>query len=65
MLIVCVLLLIMQGMTELPDFKKIEFPATPAIPLKDIVPDAPPEVGPSTIQLFFYSIAFKNNRQWI
>ena len=33
-------------MTELPDFKKIEFPSCPAIPLKDIVPDAPPEVSP-------------------
>ena len=39
-------------MTELPDFKKIEFPSTPAIPLKDIVPDAPPEV-----RLDYYSLS--------
>ncbi|XP_014789537.1 cyclin-dependent kinase 20 isoform X3 [Octopus bimaculoides] len=28
------------GMSELPDFKKITFPENPAIPIKEIVPDA-------------------------
>lgn len=27
-------------MSELPDFKKITFPENPAIPIKEIVPDA-------------------------
>lgn len=34
-------------MSELPDFKKIEFPSTPPIPLEEIVPDALPEVSES------------------
>ena len=32
-------------MSELPDFKKIEFPDMPPIPLEDVVPDASPEVS--------------------
>lgn len=34
-----------QGMSELPDFKKISFPDMPPIPLEEVVPDAPVEVG--------------------
>lgn len=33
-------------MSELPDFKKIEFPDMPPIPLEEVVPDASPEVSP-------------------
>lgn len=40
-------------MSELPDFKKIEFPSTPAIPLEDILPDASPEVTHSHVQIVF------------
>ena len=37
-------------MSELPDYKKIEFPDMPPIPLEDVVPDASPEVRyPCTI----------------
>ena len=32
-------------MSELPDFKKIEFPDMPPIPLEEVVPDASPEVS--------------------
>lgn len=32
-------------MSDLPDFKKIEFPSTPPIPLEEIVSDGPPEVN--------------------
>ena len=32
-------------MSELPDFKKIEFPDMPPIPLEDVIPDASPEVS--------------------
>ena len=35
-------------MSELPDFKKIEFPDMPPIPLEDVVPDASPEVRHSS-----------------
>lgn len=35
----------LQGMSELPDFKKIEFPDMPPIPLEDVIPDASPEVS--------------------
>ena len=35
-------------MSELPDFKKIEFPDVPPIPLEDVVPDASPEVSHSS-----------------
>ena len=38
-------LLIIQGMSDLPDFKKISFPDMPPIPLEVIVPDAPTEVN--------------------
>lgn len=34
---------IWPGMSDLPDFKKIEFPTIPPIPLEDVVPDAPAE----------------------
>ena len=33
-----------QGMTKLPDFKKIEFPSVPPIPMEEVVPEASPEV---------------------
>ena len=39
-------------MSELPDFKKIEFPDMPPIPLEEVVPDASPEV--SSITLIYY-----------
>ena len=29
-----------QGMTELPDYKKITFPENPPIPFEELVPDA-------------------------
>lgn len=35
----------LQGMSELPDFKKIEFSDMPPIPLEEVVPDASPEVS--------------------
>jgi len=34
-----------QGMTKLPDFKKIEFPSVPPIPMEEVVPEAAPEVS--------------------
>ena len=35
-------------MSELPDFKKIEFSDMPPIPLEDVIPDASPEVSLNT-----------------
>ena len=32
-------------MSDLPDYKKIEFPDMPPIPLEEVVPDASPEVS--------------------
>ena len=37
-----------QGMTKLPDFKKIEFPSVPPIPMEEVVPEASPEVRHET-----------------
>ncbi len=38
-------------MSELPDFKKIEFPSTPPIPLEEVIPNSSPEV-----KLYYFSL---------
>lgn len=49
------IILIWQGMSELPDFNKILFPHMPAIPLEEVVPEAPNQVrlikSPQCVQL--------------
>jgi len=32
-------------MLDLPDYKKIEFPNMPTVPLEQVTPEASPEVG--------------------
>lgn len=52
-----------QGMSELPDFKKISFPDMPPIPLEEVVPDAPVEVGKTRLSCRYFYISLSSGSQ--
>ena len=53
-----------QGMTDLPDYKKIEFPDMPPIPFEELVPDGSPEVC-THVFMFFCRNLFINDHVFV
>ena len=49
-------------MSDLPDYKKIEFPDMPPIPLEEVVPDASPEVSNHCASLTLVIKSFSYSR---